>query len=270
MKARMKRSDEAWDPDAAVESFREHGALWLESALPVELIAQLRDAYSRRYTSLGKTKLGKRFAAVGDKRFMVTVKVKPPFDSPSLFANPTLMPIFHQLLGPDCIISSFGSVVALPGADAQDIHFDYPPLYQSEETCAMLPPHAITMVVPLIDLDESTGSTAIWEGSHRQVGSRDLLRRLSNESSTEGSTMPLAKAGDVYLMDFRLIHAGAENRSDRPRPILYIVYSRPWFCEDMNFDEQPSIRISSKRLKKIPTEHRHLFARATLDDKSKV
>ena len=74
--------------------------------------------------------------------------------------------------------------------------------------------------------------------------------------------MPLPKLGDVYLMDFRLIHAGTANQSDQARPILYLVYSRPWFREDLNFDEQPPIRISRKQYQRVPSEYRHLFASA--------
>ncbi|GAG46427.1 unnamed protein product [marine sediment metagenome] len=204
----------------------------------------------------------KRFAVVGDGRFMITLSVKRPFNTPDLYANPRLMPILHRLLGADCVISSFGSVVAFAGADAQSVHFDYPPLFESEEVCAALPPHAITLVVPLVDLDESTGTTALWEGSHSRVGARDQLQKIAAESSFDGATMPYAAAGDVYLMDFRLIHGGTANNSDHERPILYIVYSRPWFREDMNFDEQPAIKITNKQYKMVPKPHRHLFTQA--------
>jgi ectoine hydroxylase-related dioxygenase (phytanoyl-CoA dioxygenase family) len=274
MKSRLRFSGDviAGDPVGpstthdAVASFNQHGALWIENALPRQFVRGLQEAYSAKYTSLSKTKLRKRYAVVGDGRYMITVSVKPPFNSPELYANPTLMPILQQLLGADCVISSFGSVVAFPGADAQSVHFDYPPLFESEEVCAALPPHAITLVVPLVDLDEMTGSTAIWEGSHARVGARDQLRKLVDESSWQGSTMPLPRMGDVYLMDFRLIHGGTANRSDHPRPILYIVYSRPWFREDMNFDEQPPIKISRKQLKRVPKDLRYLFSWAPTND----
>ncbi len=244
----------------AVDRFREHGTLWLENVLAADFVNCLREAYTDRYLSLSRKTLSKRYAVVGDKRFMITVKIKPPFNSPALFANPIVMPIMERLLGSDCTISSFGSVVAMPGAGPQSVHFDYPPLFESEAVCASLPPHAITLVVPLVDLDTETGTTAIWEGSHSQAGSREQLQRLAKEESFAGATMPFAKIGDVYLMDFRLIHAGMANRSAIARPILYIVYRRPWFHEDRNFCEQPALRISPKQLKRIAKQHRGLFS----------
>ncbi len=247
--------------------FHQYGALWIENALPREFVRGLQEAYAAKYISQGKAKLRKRYAVVGDGRFMITVTVKQPFNATILYANPKLMPLLQDLLGNDCTISSFGSVVAFAGAEAQSVHFDYPPLFESEQICASLPPHAITLAVPLVDLDETTGSTAIWEGSHTRVGSRDELRTLADDSSWQGSTIPFAKMGDVYLMDFRLIHGGTANRSDHDRPILYIVYSRPWFREDLNFDEQPPIKISRKQLGRVPKDLRYLFSSASIDSK---
>lgn len=248
--------------DNATGLFTTHGALWIENAFPREFIDELRKAYAERYISLGKAKLRKKHAVVGDGRFMITLSIEAPFDNVALYANERLLPVLQRLLGAGCVISSFGSVVAFAGADAQSVHFDYPPLFESEQTCAALPPHAITMVVPLIDLDESTGTTAIWEGTHTKVGAREQLQQLAADESLAGAVMPYAAAGDVYLMDYRLIHAGTPNTSETERPILYIVYSRPWFREDMNFTEQPAINITKQQLKTIPKSHRHLFALA--------
>jgi ectoine hydroxylase-related dioxygenase (phytanoyl-CoA dioxygenase family) len=264
MKSRLKHST-AGEPatpslqQQAIDRFRQYGTLWLENVLAPDYVSCLREAYADRYLSLSRATLRKRHAVVGDKRFMVTVKIKPPFNSPALFANPVVMPIVRQLLGSDCTISSFGSVVAMSGAGPQSVHFDYPPLFESESVCASLPPHAITLVVPLLDLNDETGSTAVWEGSHARVGAREQLKRLAKEDSFEGATMPFTNIGDVFLMDFRLIHAGMANRSPIDRPILYIVYRRPWFREDMNFYEQPALQISPKQRRRIPKEHRHLF-----------
>lgn len=243
----------------AVDRFRQYGTLWLENVLSPDYVGCLREAYADRYLSLSRETLRKRHAVVGDKRFMVTIKIKPPFNSPALYANPIVMPILQQLLGSDCTISSFGSVVAMSGAGPQSVHFDYPPLFESESVCASLPPHAITLVVPLVDLNAETGSTAVWEGSHGRVGAREQLSRLAKDGSFEGATMPFTRVGDVFLMDFRLIHAGTANQSSIDRPILYIVYRRPWFREDMNFHEQPALQISPKQLRRIPKEHRSLF-----------
>ncbi|MEM7454087.1 MAG: phytanoyl-CoA dioxygenase family protein [Planctomycetota bacterium] len=239
--------------------FREHGALWLEDVIDSELVSELARVYEQKYVSLGKGILNRRHAKVGHSRFMVTLEIEPPFDSHLLFANPLLLPILKSLLGHDCRISSFGSVVTFAGADQQQVHLDFPPLYESEQLCASLPPHAITLVIPLVELDAKTGSTAIWEGSHRSPGSRQLLTDLMESPTLDGSVHPLARAGDVYLMDYRVIHAGMANDSDVSRPILYIVYCRKWFRDAYNFHDQPPVRIAADRFNAMEPRHRQLF-----------
>ena len=215
--------------ERAEKLFRSHGAIWLENVFPVALIKKLAKAYHETYTSVSLSQLKKRHAVVGDRRFMITVNLERPFNTPKLYANPILSQVLTSLLGSQFSISSFGSVVTLPGAEDQPIHFDHPPLFESEKDCNSLPPHAITVVVPLVDIEEETGSTAIWEGSHRKAGARDQLVSLMSEPSWSGSVHPLPKLGDAYLMDYRVIHGGMANSSDQARPILYLVYSRPWF-----------------------------------------
>jgi len=190
---------------------------------------------------------------------MITVKIKGAFNTPELYANPILMPIINQLLGQP-VISSFGSVVSFPGAEDQPIHYDHPPLFESESLCNELPPYAITAVIPMVDIDHETGSTAIWEGSHRSERSRKLLQRLSENPTWEGASVPLPRAGDVYLMDYRVIHGGMANQSQTTRPIFYSVYSRPWFRDWTNFTDQSAVDLPKKQRKKIPKRLRHLFA----------
>ena len=147
----------------AAKLFRDHGAIWLEDVFPAALIKKLAKAYEKTYTSASLAQLKKRHAIVGDRRFMITVTIEPPFNTPKLYANPILSQILSSLLGAQFSISSFGSVVTLPGAADQPIHFDHPPLFESEKDCKSLPPHAITVVVPLVEIKEETGSTAIWD-----------------------------------------------------------------------------------------------------------
>lgn len=250
--------------EQAVQLFRDHGALWIENAFSQELIDSLAEAYEDRYTSRRVSELKKRYALVGDHRFMITVDVEPPFDAPQLFDNPDLQPIFRELIGHQYLISSFGSVVTFPGADPQPIHFDHPPLFESESDCVGLPPYAITMVVPLVDLDETTGSTAIWEGTHRQTGVRERLHDLMTNPDWEGASIPYAKKGDAYLMDYRVVHGGTANRSENSRPILYIVYCRPWFRDGFNFSDQPPISISNSQWKELSKESQRLFGKDQL------
>ena len=261
--SQKEQTCESLDPATeklAIEQFRTHGALWIKSVFTRQFVQNLADAYEAQYTSQTPAELRKRHAVVGDQRFMITVTIKPPFNDPRIFANPMLMEILWTLLGHDCVLSSFGSVVTFPGAEDQAIHFDHPPLFEDEAQCASLPPSAITVVIPLVDIEESTGSTAIWEGSHADSDARKQLRGLMENPSWEGSVHPLAKMGDVYFMDYRVIHGGMANESDHARPILYLVFSRSWFRDAYNFSDQPPIQFAPKEYKKIPKSLRKMFA----------
>jgi ectoine hydroxylase-related dioxygenase (phytanoyl-CoA dioxygenase family) len=261
----QENSDGVLDPRQARKAeklFCERGALWIENVFAPSTVKRLRRAYQMRYIDQGASELARRHAVVGDQRFMATVALEPPFNSPKLFANSLLTPLFDAWLGPGYVISSFGSVVAFPGAADQEIHFDFPPLFDSEKICCQLPPYAITLVVPLVDLDREIGSTAWWEGSHRDEQSRTKLQALvasSDSWGSSGAVFPAARAGDAYLMDYRLIHGGMGNQSARPRPILYIVYARPWFRDAFNFSDQPAVDISAQRRRALPSKYRRLF-----------
>ena len=244
----------------AVDLFSDRGALWLENVIRRSTIKKLWAAYQKRYLDLSKKELRKRDAAVGDQRFMITVDVKGAFNQPELYANKAMLPILNCLLSDAMRIASFGSVVALPGADEQPIHLDHPPLFGCDQALqSNLPAYALTMVVPLVDLTPETGTTAIWEGSHRGGDRFELLQRLMSKPDFSDAAFPYAKRGDAYLMDYRVIHGGMANCSEVARPILYIVYSRPWFRDGFNFKSQQSVSITKKQRKKVPAQHRSLF-----------
>ncbi|MFK8111728.1 MAG: phytanoyl-CoA dioxygenase family protein [Rubripirellula sp.] len=263
----MQYTPHGSDPTAleeAVEIYNEQGALWISGLFDRGFVEAMAARYQRKYASRSEATLREKHAMVGDRRYMISVDVKAEFNSPALYANPSVMSVLSRLLGEHFVISSFGSVLAFPGADAQPVHCDYPPLYPNPEICVGLPPHAITLVVPLVDIDETTGGTAMWLGTHRQPNAGEELERLSQSESIEGAVCLQPKMGDAFLMDYRLIHAGSANRSNETRPIMYIVYSRPWFREDLNFKEQLPIKITKKQFKKVPKSLRYLFASARL------
>ena len=247
--------------DLAATNFDQHGALWIKNVFSRDLIQSLAASYQKKYVSLSKKELRKRNACVGDQRFMITVDVKGAFNDPGLYASPMLLPILQKLLSVNCRIASFGSVVAFPGADDQAIHLDHPPLFQSTETCDSLSPYAITVVIPLADIEPEMGTTAIWEGTHR--GGEERLKQvqsLMDSPNFAGAAQPTPRMGDAYLMDYRVIHGGMANRSESVRPILYLVYARPWFRDGFNFGDQKAISISKKQLGKVPKEFRFLFS----------
>jgi ectoine hydroxylase-related dioxygenase (phytanoyl-CoA dioxygenase family) len=122
---------------------------------------------------------------------MTTVNLIPPFDSPLLFANPYLLPILSAALGDDYVVGAYGAVCSLPSAAAQHRHADGGLLFRSTGVDWLLPPAAITVVIPLIEMNEIHGTTTLWLGSHRdQKRYNALLDPNSSADFTDAASTP--------------------------------------------------------------------------------
>lgn len=241
----------------AARLFLENGCVVLKNAFDADLIQNLHDEFSASYGRYFQDEQFDDALRVGDKRNMVTVRVQGGFNSPAIYANPRTFGLLKYLLSDSLILGSVGAVCALPGAEWQHQHrdhaniFDTSMVYPGGDSCyPVLPPYAITMVVPLVPLTEATGSTRLWPGSHLVVDSKAM----------DGSPAdPLVMLGDCYLMDYRLMHGGMPNRSDIVRPILYNVYYRPWFRDCQNYKLQLPLAMTEVERAKVPQEYRSLF-----------
>lgn len=241
----------------AAESFLENGCLVLRNAFAPALVQGLHDEFVAGYSRYFENRQYADALHVGDRRTMVTVRVEGGFNSPAVYANPNLFALLKYLLSDAMILGSVGAVCALPGAEWQHQHrdhaniFDTTLTYPGGDRCyPVLPPYAITLVIPLVKLDERTGSTRLWLGSHLVV----------DKEAMDGEPYdPLVALGDCYLMDYRLMHGGMPNRSDIVRPILYNVYYRPWFRDYQNYPLQAPLSMTEAERAKVPPAYRSLF-----------
>jgi ectoine hydroxylase-related dioxygenase (phytanoyl-CoA dioxygenase family) len=241
----------------AKEALDGPGIVILRQAVQREVLDDARHAVLEGLCGFDADATKRQGVRVGDGRYMVTVNLNPPFDRPELFASPPVLAIARATLGGDAIINSLTVVVALPGAEAQRPHVDHRMLFPSDEAASMIaPPYALTAIIPLLDLSVATGSTEVWPRGPR-MATPDLW-----DGKLPGSTvLPLAR-GDVGVIDYRVCHGGTANLGLEPRPILYIVYSRPWFRDSENFSEIPPLRVSAQHLANMPAQYRQLFAGA--------
>lgn len=249
-------------------TLRDKGALHLSNCFEPGLIGSAQAYFSSTQLNQSREAIEKSCLQVGHERFMFSVNLDGAFLDPALYASPRVIPVLAGLLGGDFIIQSMTVVCAFPGARQQHIHTDLPLLFpEVGQFNALCPPYAFTVAIPLLDLTESTGTTAMWEGSHRLLTDQDETSPENSENSLAGAFLPLARSGDCYIMDIRLRHAGTENRSEAPRPVLYIVYSRPWFEDRRNFELQAHLEISEDNWLRIPKEYQPLFRRARFSSK---
>jgi hypothetical protein len=237
-----------------VQAMHRLGFLQINNVLTRERGHALHRAYEERYAPGTDSSPRTVCYTVGHKRDIVAVDLAGPFNDPGVYANPFVFPIVDDVLGGTAELNSFGVVCALPGAQAQRVHVEHPPLFAETNLEPLLPCHAVTVMLPLIDLDAVSGSTAVWLGSHRDLAPVPLAER-----QIDAAFVPAPKLGAVYMMDYRLVHCGTANRSTRSRPILYAVYARPWFSDLNNIKTPLGLRISAEDLALVPRELRRLF-----------
>ena len=115
----------------------------------------------------------------------------------------------------------------------------------------LIPSYGIKMIIPLVDLNEEHGTTRMWPGSHVVFDEKALKMAPVD---------PQLQVGSCILMDYRMMHGGTANRSERVRPLLYNNYYRPWFRDYKNFQQQPALQISRQAYTAIPAAHRTLFS----------
>jgi tetratricopeptide (TPR) repeat protein len=234
----------------AARLFRKHGCLLIENAFSPELLNRMEEQFVQRYQHFFEDKRHDSALRVGDKRFMITVAMEGLFRSPEVFSPTMVMPIIERILGKKCILGSFTSVTSLPKSEDMKMHKDHPLLFDGKEFSEQLPSFGVTMLVPLLGITEELGTTRVVKGSHRVS---------SKESRDMEHQDPYGPQGACLLMDYRLSHQGLANRSDRVRPVMSLVYSRPWFRDHVNYNKQQPLLLSDAEFEQIPDEHKSLL-----------
>lgn len=230
--------------------FEVHGFLKIENLFSKEFIASLAAGF---IDQLGYDPEAMTLACgtqVSHHRYIVSIPFTPPFNNPDLYAHPILLALMREFLGPHCILSSLGSVVSLPGATDQHVHADYFPLFEENpQFTGIHPPFAITVGVPLVDIDVINGPTKIWSGSHRTYP-------IDKEMRSYYRHLLCGAMGSCYFWDYRTIHGGGSNHSVNLRPLLYMAFTRRWFTDVLNPDR---LDMSPEELQAVSEEHRSLF-----------
>jgi hypothetical protein len=247
---------------AAHAAFQEHGCVLLRGAFPPAIV----DAMYREYAAqLGTLDLAtmraqaekpppNRLIGVGGARYDITLRMTGPFGSPEVLANPLLLKFLLPLLGKDMRLNSCTVVVSHPGAPQQQAHRDNDHLFAEPGVGAGLPVYAVNVAVPLIDVDLETGPTGLFLGSHRSG-------RIVAVQDSAMAVSPWQR-GDCVLMDYRTLHAGLPNRGGRVRPIVYLVYGRKWFADDVNHINRIPLDMRLEHYEGLPESVRPLLVRA--------
>jgi hypothetical protein len=246
---------------AATATFREHGCVLLRGALAPSLIEDMHGEFVSQFGALDfpamQTEAAKpppnRFLMVGDARYDITLRMTGAFGRPEVFANPLLVGFLQSLLGPEMQLSNFTVVAAHPDAPEQHVHRDCSHLFAERDVGPNLPVYAVNVAVPLIDVGLEMGPTQVWPGTHRL--NQDFVSRRSGVPRS-------MQRGDCMLMDYRTLHAGGHNISGKIRPIVYMVYARPWFFDQVNHVKRIPLDMPLEHYEGLPASFRPLLIRA--------
>ena len=226
------------------------GFVVLEHIVAKDKIAALNLEFRARYGNYFEDRELADTLKIGNKRYMTSVGLQGGFADCEIYANPYVGAVARLALGSDAVLESFGAVVSLAGAKRQHIHRDGPLLFDASIS-PILPAHALTVAMPLIDMNEHHGTTALWPGSHRWKERNEEVSPIIPEIPT----------GSCVLWDFRLFHGGTENRSDQHRPMIYSTYSRRWYQDPANFSKKalPRLTYDEAFLRSVPEDRRSFF-----------
>lgn len=245
----QKRLDRGTVAQACAQ-FHKEGALVLRGAYAEPHLIVARQAIGRR-VSAGLDE--RRLRRLGKHRVMTSLPIEYPYNAPHIYANPLVLRILKRLLGDAFVLSHFGAMITDPGAESQQAYREHSHLFQQDEMQGDLPVYAVTVLVPLVPMTRHSGTTRLWEGSHRMSETQALSNRASHLTSS---------VGDSLLMDYRVWRGGTQVRQEKEMPALYLVYSRPWFRDYVNLPANYQVEISRDDLEQVPVERQHLFALA--------
>jgi ectoine hydroxylase-related dioxygenase (phytanoyl-CoA dioxygenase family) len=247
------------------ELFLQHGCLVIKNAFEPDYIRKLHDEFTHSFKEYFSDEIYDNALDIGDKRTMVTISLKGSFNSDSYYAPPKFFPLLEFLLTKNLIVSAMGCVISLPGSKDQHRHRDYINIYDPgfnypgvEDFISRGPPYAITVGIPLVRIDELNGNTRFWPGSHLKI------RRINDPEIGPGVDF-VADLGSCYLFDYRILHKGVGNKSDWPRPLLYNIYTRPWFSDTKNYARQAPIHIAEEEFDRLPIRDQKMFSWALVE-----
>ena len=240
----------------ASQRFRIDGALIIEDIVDASLLAEARAVFGEAYSRYMDGRDHDDALQVGDRRLLITINLEPPFSDPQLFANPYLMPVLEAALDDGFVLGALGIVCSLASAPAQHRHNDGGFLFPRCGVDRVLPASAITVGIPLIEMNDVHGTTALWLGSHRDA---------SGVPEEEG-IKPVVREGSCMFWDFRLSHGGTPNLSASPRPLLFLTYCRPWFLDHLNYGKsnprQKPLLVKKGFWSGLSEQHQRLLSRA--------
>lgn len=156
------------------------------------------------------------FKMIGKGRYSILVpESNDLFKYPFLYQDAKWMPFINSILGNNCKRVEIGAILSFPNSETQNWHQDGP----HRDTTNHKKAHRVNVFIPLLDMKKKHGPTEFKPSTHH----------LGEENAETENVIPCPKRGEVIIFDHRLQNRGLENKSQKPRLILYLVYEKDDF-----------------------------------------
>jgi hypothetical protein len=218
-------SDGADSTLQAADSLRECGFVYLDNFFPPEKIHQLREAYEALVAGEGSADF--RYPCQGTGRVEYALPFAPPFNTSGVHDDPRLVGILDAILGADTgyKLELITVINSPPGSSNQRWHQGFQYLWHPNER---LPPYAMVVTVPLVDVDATMGPSEVCPGMKLRFmrgwncGDRDPI--------AAGTTL-----GTALIFDYKTLHRGQGNMGSIDRPMLSMVFTKKFFLNNEAF-----------------------------------
>ncbi|AWK89452.1 phytanoyl-CoA dioxygenase family protein [Azospirillum thermophilum] len=233
--------------DALAETVRRDSYVVLKDHLPKATLQAWREAFQPLFDR--HVEREGHMQNRGKGRFYVTLPFDAPFADPEIFEDEDILGVVQRLVGPDPVFCQLATDTPVLGSEHQEIHRDTPPLFP--EWGRETPSFQLAVNFALCDVTLENGPIEIARGTHLMNRDEALAKIRSGEIPLE--TVPMA-LGDVMIRDVRHLHRGTPNRTDQPRPMVVLGYSRRWL-----FRPEVSIRVPRSVHARLSDRARHLL-----------
>lgn len=206
-----------------VRQVHEVGYTILEGCLPKDIIETIVRAFAPVYD--GHLDIIRTDPNRGPMRHYIPLPFEVPFYQSAIHANSDVIAIVMAILGEDMESVEYATDTPAKGSNYQEWHSDVGVLFP-EEPDNIPPPAILCMNFSFVDMDRENGPFEVADGTHR------LPFEIARERVEKGEIphRPLyLNVGDALIRDPRCIHRGTPNRTNTPRPVAVIDYSRRWY-----------------------------------------
>lgn len=239
----------------ALDILTREGVVVLDDLVDPALLAQCREHIAARYPDCAEPDPERNHGSYPG-RHTAPLVIDDVLARKEVFMPKPVAQIAAAKLGADRILEAFGLLVSRPGAPNQGRHHDGL-LFPDSPLDRLLPCFALSLAIPLVPLDEVSGTTAFWRGSHRNPvaeGPPDFA--------------PALEPGSALLWDFRVHHSGRSNLGTVPRPVLFAVHSRDWWQEPVSVSSTKYRKLLVSRTvhERLGHQTRVLLVRAAITD----